>query len=58
MIYVTLRCLMDVRIKEEEDLASLFDYPVLGHIPHFDQPASGKKNAYAEPYTSAGGRGK
>ena len=58
VIYVTLRCLLDVRIKEEEDLASLFDYPVLGHIPHFDQPASGKKNAYAEPYTSAGGRGK
>ena len=57
VIYVTLRCLMDVRIKEEEDLASLFDYPVLGNIPHFDQPASGKKNAYAEPYTSAGGRG-
>ena len=55
--YVTLRCLLDVRIKEEEDLASLFDYPVLGQIPRFDQPSPGKKHAYAAPYVTAGGKG-
>ena len=55
--YVTLRCLMDVRIKEEEDLAALFDYPVLGQVPHFDQPSSSKKHAYAAPYVTAGGKG-
>ena len=57
VVYVTLRCLMDVRIKEEEDLAALFDYPVLGQIPRFDQLSSGKKHAYAAPYVTAGGKG-
>lgn len=58
VVYVTLRCLLDVRIKGEDDLAAMFDYPVLGQIPHFDQPSSGKKNAYAEPYAAASGRRK
>lgn len=57
VVYVTLRCLMDVRIKEEEDLVALFDYPVLGQIPRFDQPSSGKKHAYAAPYVTAGEKG-
>lgn len=57
VVYVTLRCLMDVRIKEEEDLVALFDYPVLGQIPSFDQPSSGKKHAYAAPYVTAGEKG-
>ena len=58
IIYVTLRSLLDVRIKDEDDLNVLFDYPVLGQIPHFDQPSSGKKNAYAEPYAANSGRRK
>ena len=58
IIYVTLRSLLDVRIKDEDDINVLFDYPVLGQIPHFDQPSSGKKNAYAEPYAANSGRGK
>lgn len=53
LIYITLRCLLDVRIKEESDLTSLFAYPVLGQIPHFDQAASGKRGAYGEPYAAA-----
>jgi len=34
-IYVTILFLMDVRIKDEEDIAMLFEYPVLGQIPEF-----------------------
>ncbi len=33
--YVTMRFLMDVRIKDEEDLTSLFELPVLAQIPSF-----------------------
>ena len=53
VLYVTLRSLLDVRIKEEEDLTALFDLPVLGQIPSFTQTANGKKRAYAAPYASA-----
>lgn len=41
--YVTLRSLLDVRIKEDADLFELFDIPVLGQIPHFSNASSGKK---------------
>lgn len=34
-LYVTLRFLLDVRIKDEEDLMALFDLPVLAQIPAF-----------------------
>ena len=53
VLYVTLRSLLDVRIKEEEDLTALFDLPVLGQIPSFTQTANGKKRAYAAPYAAA-----
>lgn len=36
MIYVTLRVLLDVRIKTDEDLTAMFDIPVLGQIPDFN----------------------
>ena len=35
--------LTDVRIREEADLRALFDIPVLGQIPAFDQP-DGRRN--------------
>lgn len=35
VLYVTLRFLMDVRIKDEEDLVAMFDLPVLANIPSF-----------------------
>ena len=35
--FVTLRFLLDVRIKDEEDLTQLFTIPVLGQIPSFSQ---------------------
>lgn len=46
LIYVTLCYLLDVRIKDEEDLKAIFHYPVLGQIPHFDESASSQKNPY------------
>lgn len=41
--YITIHCLLDVRIKEDSDLFELFDIPVLGQIPHFSNASSGKK---------------
>ena len=35
LAYVTIRFLLDVRIKDEEDLNMLFDLPVLAQIPAF-----------------------
>lgn len=51
VVFITLRQLLDVRVKDEEDLAMLFDIPVLGQIPSFDATAS-KKSAYAAPYAA------
>jgi len=53
-IYVTILFLLDVRIKDEDDLAALFDIPVLGQIPNFLPDGSKirstyeKKNVYAK----------
>ena len=57
VIYLTLRCLLDVRIKEEDDLTAMFDLPVLGQIPNFSHSSGGKKSAYAAPYAKKGGNG-
>lgn len=58
--YVTIRFLLDVRIKDEDDLIALFDIPVLGQIPNFlpegskgskgskVRSAYEKKNVYAQ----------
>ena len=43
--YVTLRYLLDVRLKEEDELVQLFDFPVLGRIPSFTH-LNGKKGGY------------
>lgn len=54
LVYVTLCCLLDVRVRTEEDLTALFDVPVLGQIPHFDAVGAGKKGVgYAMPHSSA-----
>lgn len=45
--FVTVRCLMDVRLKTKEDLEELFDMPVLGQVPSFATPAEkGEKYGY------------
>ena len=54
--YLTLRCLLDVRIREEEDLTTLFDLPVLGQIPNFDAAASGKKGYVSHYAMPSGGK--
>lgn len=40
LIYLTISDLLDVRIKNEEDLTAIADYPVLGQIPDFSQLGS------------------
>ena len=56
MFFIALRFMMDVRIKDEEDLTSLYNLPILGQIPFFDVKNPGKKSGggyRAEGYTSA-----
>jgi len=43
---ITLQFMMDVRIKDEEDLQTLFDIPVLGQIPEFDAAEAKKSSGY------------
>ena len=45
-LYVTLRFLLDVRIKDEEDLITLFNLPVLSQIPAFLPEGSKRRNGY------------
>ena len=51
VFYITLRFLLDVRIKDEEDLTQLFNIPVLGQIPSFSQ--TGHRSGYESKSTSA-----
>lgn len=46
--WVTVLFLMDVRIKDEEDLVMLVEYPVLGQIPEFLPEGSHRKNGYSK----------
>jgi len=46
LVYLTLRFLLDVRIKDEEDLNMLFDVPVLAQIPAFLPEGSRRRNSY------------
>ena len=48
VVYVTVRHLMDVRLKIAEDLEQLFEIPVLGQIPVFDIQDAKKKNGYGK----------
>ena len=54
LMYLTLRFLLDVRIKDEEDLNMLFDAPVLAQIPAFVPAGTKRGNGYAKnPYEQA-----
>ena len=46
VLYVTVRYLLDVRLKVADDLEQLFDIPVLGQIPVFDIQDAKKKGGY------------
>lgn len=62
VIYLTIRFLLDVRIKDETDLNMLFDLPVLGQIPSFEEVTAKKRggsNKYGyttRPVTQKGGK--
>lgn len=42
--YITIRFLLDVRVKEAEDLTLVYEYPILGQIPNFAQLSSKRSN--------------
>ena len=45
--YITVMFLKDTRIKDENDLTDLFDLPILGRIPNFDDHITGAR--YVDP---------
>jgi hypothetical protein len=50
---LTLRYLLDLRVKEEEELVQLFGLPILGRVPSFhelDNKSKGYGGAYQAPY--------
>ena len=52
--YLTLMFLLDVRIKDDEDLPALFDVPILGRIPDVETVGDANKKKYGyetEPAT-------
>jgi len=54
VVWVTILFLLDVRIKEAEDLMQ-YDYPILGQIPNFDQVSTKRshKSGYGYGYETA-----
>lgn len=59
LAYVTVRFLLDVRIKDEDDINALFDIPVLGQIPVFVAEGTKRKNSYEKnAYANAANRQK
>lgn len=58
VLYVTLRFLLDVRIKDEEDLTMLFNLPVLSQIPTFVPDGTMRKGSYGYANDEVAGRKK
>lgn len=56
IVWITLQFLLDVRINDSQDLERLFEYPVLGQIPDFDQDAAKMKNGYGRGYVQSDAR--
>lgn len=56
--YITVRFLMDVRIGGEEDLAMLFEIPVLGQIPAFETTGKKKNKRSDHDYETGNDDGK
>lgn len=56
--WITLLFLLDVRIKSEEDLVMLLEYPVLGQIPEFLPEGSQRKNGYSKKAYEVGAAAK
>lgn len=51
--YVTLQYLLDVRIKDDEDLAAIAAYPILGQIPVITAAGSSGKKKHGYGYETA-----
>ena len=56
--YVFLDYLLDVRIKDEEDLTGMFDLPMLGRIPNFNDSNKKKDARYGYGEEAEGGEKK
>jgi capsular polysaccharide biosynthesis protein len=52
LVYVTIQFLKDTRIKDENDLTDMFNLPILGRIPDFNDAVTGTR--YAETETEGG----
>lgn len=52
---ITLYVLLDVRVKDEDDLARICDAPVLGNIPDFNSQTKSGSYAYGESMDKTGG---
>lgn len=52
LAYLTVRFLLDVRIKDEDELNSMFGIPVLGQIPAF-KLEGGKRVSHGDSYATA-----
>ena len=48
--YVTLQYLLDVRIKDDEDLAAIAEYPILGQIPVITAKSTSSKKKHGYGY--------
>lgn len=46
IVYITIIFLKDTHIKDENDLTDMFNLPILGRIPDFDDVVTGNKNQY------------
>lgn len=53
VVYITIMFLKDTRIKDENDLTDMFNLPILGRIPNFDDAVTG--NRYTESDSEEGG---
>lgn len=53
--WVFLGYILDVRVKDEEDLASMYDLPLLGQIPNFNESNKNKEARYGYVQNPKGG---
>lgn len=58
LFILTLMFLMDVRIKDEEDLVMLAEFPVLGQIPEFVQEGGKRRTGYSKKAYEVGAAAK
>ncbi len=55
VVMISLQVVLDVRVKDEEDLARICDAPVLGYIPDFNVQIKGNTRYVAESGDKMGG---